>query len=132
MGQVLAIDRVTFLTGSGDPTIKAYDALSGECLRTYEGHKSAVTSLALGAVSKDATESATTFISGSTDGTVKCWVLTAVSYKDPAATLDHILDVHENTCKCFGGRQEPEDLVRSCSPDQCEFDHPYHPAAFYE
>ncbi|CAB9519647.1 WD-repeat protein [Seminavis robusta] len=88
---VLAIDRVTFLTGSNDATIKAWDALSGECLRTYEGHRSCVTGLALGAVSQDATESATTFLSCSADKSIKCWVLTAVSYRDPAATLDHIL-----------------------------------------
>jgi WD40 repeat protein len=89
------------LTGSSDTTIKAWDALSGTCLRTYEGHNGAVTGLSLGAATEDATEGSTTFISSSADKSVKCWVLTAVSYRDPAAALDHILDIHENTCRCF-------------------------------
>jgi len=129
---VLAIDRVTFLTGSADTTIKAWDALSGECLRTYTGHKNVVTGLSTAAVSKDETECASTFISSSADKTIKCWVLTAVSYRDPAATLDHILDLHDNTCRCFSAANHthslpaPVSLARSCSPEHCDFDHPYY------
>ena len=124
---------------SGSTEIKAWDALSGECLRTYEGHKNMVTGLSTVAVSKDETESATTFISSSVDKTIKVWVLTAVSYKDPAATLDHILDLHENTCRCFDparsyGNQAHATstrplMMRACSPDHFAFDHPYYEEA---
>ena len=125
---------MTFLTGSSDSTIRAWDTLSGECLRTYEGHKNTVTGLATVSVSKDETDGATSFISSSADKSIKCWVLTAVSYRDPAATLDQILDFHENTCRCFDAasygypnRSSPKgNLMNACGPDQCDFDHPYY------
>ena len=88
-----------------------------------------VTGLSLGEVSKDAKESATTFISSSADKSVKLWVLTAVSYKDPEKELDHMLDMHENAFRCFDGiteictTHEPVDLSGSRGNESYEFDH---------
>ena len=128
---------MTFLTGSSDKTIKAWDALSGECLRTYAGHSSTVTGICAISVSKDETDSATTFISSSADKSIKYWVLTAVSYRDPGATLDDILEFQESTCQCFdanynGGpnRLSPTgNLMNSCGPHHCDLDYPYYQEA---
>jgi len=112
---VLAIDRVTFLTGSSDRTIKAWDALSGDCLRTYDGHRNTVTGLFTVSAGKEKTDGATTFVSSSADKSIKCWVLTAVSYRDPAAALDDILEYQDGAC---------------CRPQgRCDFDHSY---SYYE
>lgn len=132
---MLAIDRVTFLTGSSDKTVKAWDALSGECLRTYDGHSNTVTGLSTISVSKDETDGATTFISSSADKSIKCWVLTAVSYRDPAATLDNILEFQDSACRCFdaGRYGQPNRMspMNTCGPtiSHCDFDHPYYQEA---
>jgi len=125
---VLAIDRVTFLTGSSDNTIRAWDALSGESLRVYEGHKSTVTALGTTKVRQDQKEGSTSFVSTSADRTIKWWVLTAVSYRDPATTFDHILEFQDDACRCFDpamcgqhSRRSPNNAYR-----EYDFEHPYY------
>jgi len=68
---IAILDEVTFLTGSADTNIMAWDALSGMCLRTYSDHSSAVTSITVADDNK-------TFMSASADQTVKIWVVTSV------------------------------------------------------
>jgi WD40 repeat protein len=59
-------DSSRLASGSGDRTVKIWDASSGACLQTLEGHSSAVSSVAF---SHDSSRLA----SGSWDDTVKIW-----------------------------------------------------------
>ena len=59
-------DGKKILSGSEDSTVKEWDVLSGECIRTYKGHSSTVSSLSYSHDGKR-------ILSGSEDGTVKEW-----------------------------------------------------------
>ncbi|MEE1097710.1 MAG: hypothetical protein U0K83_05205, partial [Bacteroidales bacterium] len=59
-------DGTKIISGSGDKTIKIWDANTGQCLQTLEGHKYSVNSVAF---SHDGTK----IISGSVDKTIKIW-----------------------------------------------------------
>ncbi|MDD7589908.1 MAG: hypothetical protein SPJ75_05155, partial [Candidatus Onthomorpha sp.] len=59
-------DGTKIVSGSGDKTIKIWDANTGERLKTLKGHSSWVSSVAY---SPDGTK----IISGSADETVKIW-----------------------------------------------------------
>ena len=54
------------LSGSGDKTLKLWDAATGALLRTFEGHSDVVNSVAF---SPDGTR----VLSGSEDKTLKLW-----------------------------------------------------------
>ncbi|MEE1119871.1 MAG: hypothetical protein U0K90_08055, partial [Bacteroidales bacterium] len=60
------IDGKRIISGSNDNTIKIWDANTGQCLQTLEGHSWNVRSVAY---SPDATK----INSGSGDGTIKIW-----------------------------------------------------------
>jgi WD40 repeat protein len=89
-----AVDQVTILTGSIDTNVKVWDAVSGGCLRTYSDHSGYVSSIS---VAYDET----TFLSASADLTVKIWVMTSVPKKEPAESLDHILQSSDAGCHIF-------------------------------
>jgi WD40 repeat protein len=59
-------DGTQVVSGSGDQTVKIWDASSGACLKTLEGHSNLVNSVAF---SHDGTQ----VVSGSDDHTVKIW-----------------------------------------------------------
>ncbi|MCI5715187.1 MAG: hypothetical protein MR279_01010 [Bacteroidales bacterium] len=59
-------DGTKIISGSGDETVKIWDANTGKCLKTLKGHSETVYSLAY---SPDGTK----IISGSYDKTVKIW-----------------------------------------------------------
>ena len=59
-------DGTKIVSGSGDKTIKIWDANTGECLQTLVGHIEPVWSVAF---SPDGTK----IISGSLDHTIKIW-----------------------------------------------------------
>ena len=59
----------TFLSASRNKTIKLWNITTGECLETFEGHSSSVTSVCQ--------VSATTFLSASYDKTIKMWDISA-------------------------------------------------------
>ena len=59
-------DGTKIISGSGDETVKIWDANTGECLKTLEGHSVWVFSVAY---SPDGTK----IVSGSLDNTVKIW-----------------------------------------------------------
>ena len=59
-------DGARVLSGSGDTTIKLWDAATGALIRTFEGHSAWVHSVAF---SRDGTR----VLSGSGDGTVRIW-----------------------------------------------------------
>ena len=85
-------DGTKIISGSGDKTIKIWDANTGQCLQTLEGHSERVYSVAY---SPDGTK----IISGSLDNTVKIW--------------------GANTGKCFQTLEGHSDWVLSVvySPD---------------
>ena len=83
------MDAITLLTGSHDKSVKAWDCLSANCLRTYTGHEGTVTSIA---VAEDS------FITTSEDGTAKLWVVTAVEERPKSFDL---LDVNDGLCRGF-------------------------------
>src|SRR5262249_18784046 len=56
------------LSGSTDRTLRLWDAATGRCLRTFEGHADAVTSVGLSGEGRYA-------LSGGADGALKLWVL---------------------------------------------------------
>ena len=59
-------DGTKIISGSGDKTIKIWNANTGQCLQTLEGHSGSVYSVAY---SPDGTK----IISGSFDYTIKIW-----------------------------------------------------------
>ncbi len=59
-------DGTKIISGSGDNTIKTWDANTGQCLKTLEGDLDYVTSVAY---SPDGTR----IVSGSLDHTIKIW-----------------------------------------------------------
>ena len=59
-------DVKRIISGSGDETVKIWDANTGQCLKTLEGHSDYILSVAY---SPDGTK----IISGSGDGTIKIW-----------------------------------------------------------
>ena len=59
-------DGTKIISGSGDKTIKIWDANTGQCLKTLKEHKYSVNSVAF---SPDGTK----IISGSYDDTIKIW-----------------------------------------------------------
>jgi WD40 repeat protein len=73
LGHSLRVASVAFspdgahvLSGSGDKTIKLWDAATGVLIRTFEGHSGAVHSVAF---SPDGAR----VLSGSADNTIKLW-----------------------------------------------------------
>lgn len=78
---IQAVDHVTFLTGSKDTTIRLWDIISGTSIRIYHGHTSAVTDVSVTADDKS-------FVTTSTDMTIKVWVITAV--QDELSTNKHV------------------------------------------
>ena len=64
--QVAALSSTSFLSSSWDMTIKMWNADTGECIRTFEGHRDWVHAISVFDDSKH-------FISGSDDRTVKLW-----------------------------------------------------------
>ena len=72
---VAVVDQVTILTASGDGNVKAWDALSGEAFRTYEGQNSSpITAVTMG-------DQSGCFASGAEDGTIGLWIFSAVHDK---------------------------------------------------
>ena len=59
-------DGTKIISGSGDETVKIWDANTGECLKTLKGHLDIIWSVAY---SPDSTK----IISGSDDETIKIW-----------------------------------------------------------
>ena len=59
-------DGTKIISGSGDETVKIWDANTGQCLKTLMGHLDGVTSVVY---SPDGTK----IISGSYDNTIKIW-----------------------------------------------------------
>ena len=59
-------DGTKVVSGSGDKTVRIWDAVTGECEQTLEGHSSAVTSASF---SPDGTK----VVSASADETVRVW-----------------------------------------------------------
>ena len=57
------------MSGSRDETVKVWNASSGECVNTLEGHSGWVTSVAIGTEGGEEV----IFFSGSYDKTVKVW-----------------------------------------------------------
>jgi acetylornithine deacetylase/succinyl-diaminopimelate desuccinylase-like protein/WD40 repeat protein len=64
-------DGTRFVTGSGDATIKVWDASTLHCIQTLKGHRNGVNFLCIQGHNR--------FISGSRDGTIKVWALSAGS-----------------------------------------------------
>ena len=64
--QVAALSSTTFLSSSWDMTIKMWNWETGECIRTFEGHRDWVHAISVFGDSKH-------FISGSDDRTIKLW-----------------------------------------------------------
>ena len=62
----IAPDAKTFITGSGDKTIKEWCRFTGECIRTYFGHYDIVRSVCYAPDGK-------TFLSGADDNTIREW-----------------------------------------------------------
>lgn len=54
------------MSGSWDKTIKIWDAESGKCIKTLEGHTKGVRSIAFSPDGKH-------IVSGSNDNTIKIW-----------------------------------------------------------
>lgn len=63
---LVALRRCPLASGSYDHTIKLWNANTGECLRTLEGHNSSAVSVAF-------SPDGTTLASGSSDYTIKLW-----------------------------------------------------------
>ncbi|MEJ7766842.1 MAG: hypothetical protein WKF89_03460 [Chitinophagaceae bacterium] len=61
-------DGNSFISGSSDSTIKAWNLLTGECTGTFQGHSDWVSSVAFH-------PDGNSFISGSSDHTIKAWDL---------------------------------------------------------
>jgi WD40 repeat protein len=57
------------VSGSSDNTLKRWDMTTGDCIHTYTGHQSSVTSVAIGI-------DVSWFVSGSRDKTLKRWDMT--------------------------------------------------------
>jgi WD40 repeat protein len=90
------MDEATFMTASRDASIKVWDVHRGS-LRTYAGHTTPVTALAL-------SQDETTFVSASQSGSLRFWVLTVVTTLErqrstSESSLDHILDVNDGCCR---------------------------------
>ena len=114
----LTDERVCIVSGSLDNTVKVWDAVSGSCLRTLEGHTSFVMSVA---VSSDGTR----LISGSYDKTVKVWdadtgaclltlkghpkaVYSVTTYTDPTTdTIRIVSGSVDETVQIWDTRVEP-------------------------
>lgn len=64
--QVAALSSTSFLSSSWDMTIKMWNSETGECIRSFEGHRDWVHAISVFGDSKH-------FISGSDDRTVKLW-----------------------------------------------------------
>ena len=62
----ISLDGQRIVSGSGDETMKVWDALSGVCLSTLEGHDKEVESVCISADGQR-------IVSGSRDKTVKVW-----------------------------------------------------------
>ncbi|MEE1323143.1 MAG: hypothetical protein UHE91_04910, partial [Bacteroidales bacterium] len=59
-------DGTKIISGSADKTVKIWDANTGECLKTLEGHSKYVYSVAFSPDGKH-------IVSGSYDDTIKIW-----------------------------------------------------------
>ena len=75
-------DGTKVVSGSDDQTVRIWDAVTGECEQTLQGHSSAVSSASF---SPDGTK----VVSGSSDKTVRIW--DAVT-----AECEHSLQGHSN------------------------------------
>ena len=92
MTALAIINDLTLLTGSGDKTIMAWDALTGVCLRTFSDHSGAVTSIVVAQDNR-------TFITTSVDKTVKIWVVTSVMpVMQSSLSLDPLLEASGGVC----------------------------------
>ena len=89
---VTALDHTSILSSSG-ATIRMFDAITGNCLREYNGHESMVTGLST-------THDKRYFLSCSSDCTVKTWVVTSISEADQSGSkdLDDLLDLNDSLC----------------------------------
>jgi WD40 repeat protein len=62
----ISVDGKYVVSGSGDKTVKIWDMMSGECMKTLSGHDGDVNSVAISVDGKYV-------VSGSKDKTVKIW-----------------------------------------------------------
>ncbi|ORX84792.1 WD40 repeat-like protein [Basidiobolus meristosporus CBS 931.73] len=67
------------ITGCRDENVRVFDIGSGKCLKTLEGHFDEVTGLAV---------IGTDVYSGSLDGTIRSWSITAKSLSEPAEKVN--------------------------------------------
>ena len=93
----------TFLSASGDGTIKEWDIATGQCVFTYEGHSSWVRSVAYAPDGKS-------FISGALDNTIKEW---EIRKKNCINTYHG----HENGVTCVAYSPDGKSFL-SCSDDK--------------
>ena len=66
-------DGKRIISGSGDNTVKIWDANTGECLKTLEGHSEGINSVSYSPYGKYIASCSGTFFKKNDDKTIKIW-----------------------------------------------------------